>query len=37
MGQASKLHGALDALMKENEALTLKAALADTMKVSARL
>lgn len=35
MAQASKLHEALDGLMKENEALTLKAALANTFKVGA--
>lgn len=35
MAQASKLHEAMDGLMKENEALTLKAALASTYKVRA--
>lgn len=34
MSAATKLHQGMDALMKENEALTLKAALATTFKVT---
>jgi hypothetical protein len=34
MSAATKLHQGMDALMKENEALTLKAALATTLKVT---
>lgn len=34
MSQATKLHEAMDGLLKENQALTLKAALASTYKVT---